>query len=506
MLKAVVLLLFLTHVAAFAHMLNMYDTDRVAELRLGGQAVELRLQYGYKEFPGLGVRLAMDRDADNVISDREAATFCASFMDSVAARIELNQDGNRLELKPIREPVVELYDSRGIIPQHCDITLELSAPLDISSDNKTELELALRGDGEWPHQGQLTLAVVAGRTLEFESISLPDSALSGPEQLERIALSVHARNGSELETAISSGEREWRIVRYAQAYYFPGRKNPDPDGGQFDATTEQNRGEQDDHDKNLRSSVREYLEGGQGGLAGLWLILLAAFAYGAVHALAPGHAKTLTAAYLVGSRHGWPHAAALAAVVTATHTGSILALAVITKLAWGDGVGMQSQALLGAVSGLIVLALGIQRLRGGAGHIHAGHEHSHDHGHSHSSSEETESGYSKIIWLGFAGGLAPCPGAIWVFFLALGFGQPGLGVLLIVAMSLGLALVLLAVGLATIYLRALMDRQKGSGKSHGNLRKAADKAVKILPVVAGTALVLIGSYLVFNALTQLGVL
>ncbi len=506
------IILLLWPALASAHMLNMYDTDRVAELRLSGQAVELRVQFGYKEFPALSVRMAMDRDADDVITDREAAAFSTGLLDSVAARIELRADGARLELAPIREPVVELFDSRGIIPQHCDITLELSAPLSIASGRTKKMQLALTGSGRWPRQGQLIVAVVAGRALEVEHISLPEGTPAGAEQLENIEFSLRRREDRELEQAIKEGERQWRIVRYAQAYYSPVSVKPAPADRPLAVTAAQGKATQDSRGNILRDRVRKYFENGREGLAGLWLVLLAAFAYGAVHALTPGHAKTLTAAYLVGSRHGWPHAVALAGIVTATHTGSILVLAVITKLAWGDGIGLRSQAILGAVSGLIVLALGIRRLRGGGGHSHDHdqdhsdhHSHQHD-GHAHDHHHlppAQEGGYRQILWLGFAGGLAPCPGAIWIFFLALGFGKPGLGLMLIVAMSLGLALVLMAVGLATIYLRGLFDRQ---GKNSRIFGKITGKVTRALPAVAGTALVLIGSYLVWSSLASMGLI
>ncbi|MBW7998243.1 MAG: hypothetical protein FVQ81_17070, partial [Candidatus Glassbacteria bacterium] len=405
--------------AAVAHMLNMYDTDRVAELRLAEGFVELRMQFAYKEFPGLNLRLAMDRDADDVVSNEEAAGFGAGFIDSVATGISLLAGGVPLELTPIREPVVEFYDSRRVIPQHCDITLEFSAPLQLAPGDTRELGLSLTGGGEWPYQGKLVLAVVAGRAVEVERISLPDGPPSGPEELQRLELACRLRSERELDGSAASGERDWRIVRYAQAYYFPRSMTvapvdtvPSADGLSGSGSLSG-----DSHGAGLRERVMLYLERGRGGLATLWLILAASFAYGAVHALAPGHAKTLTAAYLVGSRHSWPHALVLAAAVTATHTGSILILAVITRLAWSDGVGVQTQAVLGVVSGLIVLTLGIQRLRGGGGHSH-GHDHSHDHDHDHSHDHShlppaEESGYRQILWLGFAGGLAPCPGAIW---------------------------------------------------------------------------------------------
>ena len=48
----------------------------------------------------------------------------------------------------------------------------------------------------------------------------------------------------------------------------------------------------------------------------LLLLLLAAFGWGALHALSPGHGKAMVAAYLVGTRGTARHAVALGATVT----------------------------------------------------------------------------------------------------------------------------------------------------------------------------------------------
>jgi hypothetical protein len=50
------------------------------------------------------------------------------------------------------------------------------------------------------------------------------------------------------------------------------------------------------------------------------LALLASVGLGAVHALSPGHGKTIVGTYLVGSRGTWRHALLLALTVTVTHT------------------------------------------------------------------------------------------------------------------------------------------------------------------------------------------
>ena len=59
-----------------------------------------------------------------------------------------------------------------------------------------------------------------------------------------------------------------------------------------------------------------------GNTHGWWVLLLlaAAAGWGALHALSPGHGKSMVAAYLVGSRGTPRHAAILGATVTITHT------------------------------------------------------------------------------------------------------------------------------------------------------------------------------------------
>src|SRR5579884_2777858 len=69
---------------------------------------------------------------------------------------------------------------------------------------------------------------------------------------------------------------------------------------------------------------------------GLGLLLLLAAAFGAAHALTPGHGKTLVAAYLVGERGTAAHAVLLGVVVTLTHTSAVLILAVVLWLAFPD--------------------------------------------------------------------------------------------------------------------------------------------------------------------------
>src|ERR1700689_862533 len=117
-----------------------------------------------------------------------------------------------------------------------------------------------------------------------------------------------------------------------------------------------------------------------------WMIaagLGIAFVLGAAHALTPGHGKTIVAAYLVGSRGTLKHAAFLGAMVTFTHTVSVFLLGLATLFLFQYVVPQKVTQVLGAISGLSIVAIGgwmlFKRLRR-AGHTHS-HDHSHDHGH-----------------------------------------------------------------------------------------------------------------------------
>src|SRR6266568_4638067 len=80
----------------------------------------------------------------------------------------------------------------------------------------------------------------------------------------------------------------------------------------------------------LYALFHRLLDTGELGWSAMLFALAAAFAFGAVHALSPGHGKTLVAAYLVGSRGTPRHAVFLGLMVTFTHTISVFALGLVT--------------------------------------------------------------------------------------------------------------------------------------------------------------------------------
>ncbi len=109
----------------------------------------------------------------------------------------------------------------------------------------------------------------------------------------------------------------------------------------------------------------------------LLVLLAAAFGWGALHALSPGHGKAMVAAYLIGTRGTRRDAVLLGATVTVTHTIGVFALGLVT-------LGLSQYVLpedlypwLTLVSGLMVVIVGASVLRS---RLRPTREHSHEHG------------------------------------------------------------------------------------------------------------------------------
>ena len=226
---------------------------------------------------------------------------------------------------------------------------------------------------------------------------------------------------------------------------------------------------------------------------------LLSLALGSLHALTPGHGKTLVAAYLVGSRGRTRDAIFLGAVVTLTHTGSVLLLGLITLVASRYILPSLVIPILEVASGVFIIVFGLKLLidrsrplfvglaerrkkktiaqvtataparprgslaAGTHAHSHApGTAHTHEHGgeqshhqvHGHSHdlpiSPEGQITWRSLLALGVSGGLVPCPDAIAILLVAVAVNRIPLGMLLIVAFSIGLALVLIAIGVALV--------------------------------------------------------
>jgi ABC-type nickel/cobalt efflux system permease component RcnA len=213
----------------------------------------------------------------------------------------------------------------------------------------------------------------------------------------------------------------------------------------------------------------------------LLLLLAAAFGWGALHALSPGHGKAMVAAYLIGTRGSARDAVLLGATVTVTHTVGVFALGLVT-------LGLSQYVLpedlypwLTLVSGLMVVAVGAgvlrSRLRRAHGHTHP-HEHTHPHAHDH----------RGVLSMGAAAGLIPCPSALVVLLAAIAQHEVALGMLLIVAFSLGLAGTLTMLGLAVVNARRFVPP-----------RIAASRVAALMPAASALLVIAVGFVLAAKA-------
>jgi nickel/cobalt exporter len=268
-----------------------------------------------------------------------------------------------------------------------------------------------------------------------------------------------------------------------------------------------------------RNSFTELLVRKELSLGVVLAALVVAAGLGAFHALEPGHGKTVVAAYLVGARGTARHAAALGLIVTASHTAGVYLLGAVTLYATRYVVPERLYPWLGAISGLTITGLGVYLLvtrwrgPGHARHHHHGDDHSHDHDHAaapsghdhthghshgahhhhHDAAHDTVS-TRQLLALGITGGIVPCPAALVVLLSAISLGRVGFGLLLIVAFSLGLAAVLMGIGLLVVHARTFMRRFQGEGPM----------ITRWLPITSAVVITLVGVAIVIQALMPTG--
>ncbi|HJQ85489.1 MAG TPA: hypothetical protein VKA21_15485, partial [Candidatus Binatia bacterium] len=201
--------------------------------------------------------------------------------------------------------------------------------------------------------------------------------------------------------------------------------------------------------------------------------LLVAALLGALHALGPGHGKSIVGAYLVGAHGSARHALVLGLVVTATHTLGVYALGFVTLAASRWIVPDRLFPWISAASGLLVVAVGASLARARLvaalhppahdhrhhDHAHGDHDHDHRHGpHGHHHDLPDALSWRSLVALGVSGGLLPCPSALLVMLAAIALGRVAFGLALIVAFSTGLAAVLTAVGIVFVHARRWFER------------------------------------------------
>ncbi len=245
-------------------------------------------------------------------------------------------------------------------------------------------------------------------------------------------------------------------------------------------------------------------------------VLAMAFVLGAMHALGPGHGKSLMAAYLVGTKGRSRDAVALALSLSLAHVLVVVVVALVALWLMDFFWAESATRWFALASGLAISAIGmwllvtrVRALRGAvvedsaptSGECHVHHDHlgwrgSMFKGHSHQDHADVLSMATreKRSWLyaaglGMSSGLVPCPKALVILLLAISMHKIVLGLAIVASFSLGIASVLVALGLAMAKARGLVEhRLQARGAAY-------------LAVAGAIVITALGALITFRSLT-----
>jgi nickel/cobalt exporter len=487
---AVVGALTMPHLSS-AHPLGNFSISHYTAIGLESDAVVLRYIIDMAEIP------TFQEIQDTQIVPQEGHSSLPAYLtlrvDGLRIGLILELNGERLPLSP--EGIEVMFPpGAGGLPT-LKLGMRFRAPLDKAAVATTN-ELRYRDTNFAGRAGWKEIIATAGQGIVPVSSTVPerdrsqgladyptDLLNSPPQDVEaRVIFKTLPHPGHTpkdkppLPLGEGGGEGS-RSIEQVRSRHHP---DPLPEG---EGMLEVNR------QQTPRSSFTELIAAPQLGLGLILVAMAVAVGLGAFHALEPGHGKTVVAAYLVGSRGTAWHALMLGLIVTITHTAGVYVLGAITLFASHYVVPERLYPWLGVTSGLIITGLGLSlfhrryaRSNPPQSDAHAhGHSHTYDHHHDHTHDHGVEHTHPhghhmhhhhhlpptislrELLALGVSGGIVPCPAALVVLLSALSLNRVGFGLLLIVAFSIGLAAVLIGIGILMVYAHRLMARFRGDG-------------------------------------------
>ncbi|EEE43206.2 HoxN/HupN/NixA family nickel/cobalt transporter [Roseibium alexandrii] len=205
----------------------------------------------------------------------------------------------------------------------------------------------------------------------------------------------------------------------------------------------------------------------QGRSAGtVGLALLIAFAYGALHTLGPGHGKAVVISYFIGAGGSLRRGVAMGVQIAVMHVLSAIVIVFLLDFAVRQATGaapsdyrmirMASYALIVAIGAVMLwrslAAVRVRRTTEMAGDTHHHHHHHDDHAHAGcaacSAAQNTARGGK---WIAAAVGIVPCTGALIVMLFGLANDLLIPAIMMVLAISAGMAVTMSAIGVAAIW-------------------------------------------------------
>ena len=473
---------------AQAHPLGNFTINHHSSLQFTEENARITYVLDFAEIPTLQQKARLDADGDGKLSEEEANAYLEAEMPSLVEGLRLRAGDEILPLQ-VRDRSAEYRPGQGGLP-----TLRVEAHLlaDLPKDWRGEAHYA---DQTYENRlGWREIVVrdgpgmaIKNSTVRAKSVSdglrsYPRDMLSSPPDVRDATFMLVPGNRSiENETAGRTAERV---------------------GTSFGGVT---------------GRVDELVSVERLSTTVIALSMLAAFFWGAAHALTPGHGKAVVAAYLIGARGTARHAGILGMTVTLTHTAGVFILGTVTLYLSRYILPEVLYPWLSVASGVLVVLIGLALLYRHldstshdkkAGYIHAQHTHPHGDEHSHVHHTHSHGGHththlpadgSKVTWrglvaLGVSGGLVPCPAALVVLLGAISLDRLGFGMVLVLAFSAGLAVVLSGIGLLMIYARKLFERFSFEAR-----------VPRMLPIVSASVITLAGVGIALGALVQTGI-
>lgn len=466
---------------ASAHPLGNFTVNHYADIE--ATPGELRVVYviDVAEIPTQQLSAEQDADDDGRVSDDELQVWADATGAQVAGGLHIDVDGSPLRLRYRCGTAVFGTGQAGLNVTRFEGLL--TAPI----ADRAHVEVQDTTDADRTGWREITAAGVDGAVVTRSSVPgasvsdelrrYPNELLTSPLKVTTASFDV-APGTSDASAAVTCATDDGAVGA-----------RPGVEGGPFAGLVSRQ------------------------GLPLVALALLLAVAFGAWHALLPGHGKTLMAAYMVSSGAKVREAVAVGTAVAVMHTASVLALG-LTVLALESAFRPETlYPWLGLVSGLVALGLGtsllIARIGGWMGsrraegvheHAHTGdddaHVEAHGHGlpgHSHPHVVPEGGALSRrgLAALALAGGILPAPSALIVMLGAIDAHRVVFGLALVAAFSVGLAVALIVIGLG-----ALRAREAMAARLSGFWGR-------MVPVLSAGAIVAVGVFLSFRGLTQI---
>ena len=224
----------------------------------------------------------------------------------------------------------------------------------------------------------------------------------------------------------------------------------------------------------------------------LWTGLLVAFLYGLVHTLGPGHGKAVVISYFVGEGGSLMKGVGMGTKIAIFHVLSAIVVVWITDFAVRQvtGVAPSDYRLVKLISYAAIAAIGawmLWKALRAAKHTHAHADGEEDHHHHHDGCDACAASVNAkgmSGWLALAVGSVPCTGALLVLLFGMANDLLVPAILLVVAISVGMAVAMSGIGVLALLGRRVADKRMGREKSERFARKAR--------VLGAAAVLLIG--------------